>query len=147
LFAYELALNKTGAWPLEEVLHGKRAKSIDKVLQSLGNFQYETPNADCGLCSRNFLTEIIEPGVESVLRNFGGLCLDCIDKPKKKHTWFGEEFRGEERVWDLHCRINHDEPSWWFFLASKQRPDVQQQEREDRKRKREEEVLGKRYRR
>jgi len=79
LYAYELALDKTGVWPLEQVLNGRDQISIQKVLNGLSTFQYEAPNSTCSLCSQEFEDIVVSQTVENVQDHFEGLCLDCID--------------------------------------------------------------------
>ncbi|TVY73437.1 hypothetical protein LSUE1_G005540 [Lachnellula suecica] len=135
LFAFELAMDKTGAWPLEEKLHGKEAKSIQAVLQLLETFTYEPPNKDCKLCSTDFATVKILPGVQKVRQNFGGLCLNCMANPKDKNQ-YRDRVCGQV-TWDKGCKFRHDQLTWYFsWLASK---DKSEQEREEQRRKDQEE--------
>lgn len=75
-FAYELALDKAGVWPLEEVLTGKYQLSIQKVLDGLRNFEYDPPNQTCSLCKEDFGKTVVRPTVNSTQHSFDGLCLD-----------------------------------------------------------------------
>lgn len=79
LFAYELALDNTSVWPLEQVLTGKEQRSVQNVLHGLQTFSYKPPNEDCDLCSSDFGEYIVE-SVQKVQENFDGLCLDCMDE-------------------------------------------------------------------
>ncbi len=134
LFQYELALDKTGSWPLEELMHGKKEMSIKAILDGLKNFWYEAPNDTCSLCSQDFDETVVVPAIEKVWNNFDGLCLDCIETTKTGD--FDRDYvRHHVRMnYDKNCRISHDQPTWWFsFLSRKQHPDAHGIAREQRK--------------
>lgn len=79
LFAYELALDKTDVWPLEEKLTGRGQSSVQEVLAGLRTFTYIAPNDKCHtLCSRDYDKEVAG-SVIKVQVYFEGLCLDCLD--------------------------------------------------------------------
>ncbi|CZR57067.1 uncharacterized protein PAC_06956 [Phialocephala subalpina] len=138
-FQYGLALDKTGVWPLEEVMHGRDAFSLQQILQGLGRFGYKAPNETCNLCSQDFATTVVGPTVDRVQRNFEGLCLDCIDKGEKRDWDFEYRYHQARRVWDMAeagCRFEHSEPTWYFsWMARKQAADFFERERDARKRK------------
>jgi hypothetical protein len=116
-----MALDKTGAWPLEESMHGHDAMSVHAILAALGTFRYKAPNQECDLCSADYFNQIVVPGIDDAAVHFDGLCLDCINVPHKKNK-ARRDFRPH---WDSNCRISHGEPTWWFsYLASRQ-PDEQ----------------------
>ncbi|TVY73436.1 hypothetical protein LSUE1_G005539 [Lachnellula suecica] len=138
LFAYLEALCNTGAWPLEDVMHGKDALSLNRVLDCLLRFKYNCPQDayGCDLCSRNFLRDTIEPGVKDAQAEFGGLCLDCINNSQASNERGGRSAvaraSGKSGKWNAGCRIDHGEPTWWFsYISSKQKPQRQAQEPED----------------
>lgn len=138
LFAYETALDETGVWPLEKVLHGKDALSIQQVLDGLAKFQYEPPNDTCKLCSSNLAAKTVAKAIKTTQFNFDGLCLDCLDDPTLRDWDFDYlqhhafKFRKFKRT--MTCRVEHDEPSWYFsWVGRKQRGDVFERERETRK--------------
>ncbi|TVY49171.1 hypothetical protein LOCC1_G000957 [Lachnellula occidentalis] len=123
MFAYQMALDRSGAWPLEEKLHGIDAISIHDLLGNLATFKFEAPNEDCELCSRDYKESTVDPCVQGVLDNFEGLCLNCIDYPNDKnlHPDF-LPFAGGGKVFDKDCHIAHRQPTWWFsWLASRER--------------------------
>jgi len=115
LVAYKIALGKTGVWPLEDVMHGKDAKSISDILKSIvAKFKYYPPNRTCRLCSTDITNRIIKPAITRVRKNFEGLCIDCIKNPVDRE--------GRESGYDKHCRIEHGQPTWWFsWLSSEKR--------------------------
>jgi hypothetical protein len=137
LFQFELALDKTGIWPLEQSMNGKYKKSLQDVLDGLQSFQYKVPEGACQFCSSDFGKTIILPAIESVESNFEGLCLDCILKSKIRDQ--NDQYRKSRghsagHNWSKNCRIEHGEPTWYFsFLASRQREDAHEQERLKRK--------------
>jgi hypothetical protein len=149
-YAYGLALDKTGVWPLEEVMQGKDSISIQKVLDGLSTFNSEPPNGTCKLCSQDFGETVVSKVIESVQENFEGLCLDCIDEPRRK-DWDWEYVKHSSKFssgrrpgrasgefipahdWDEGCRITHDQPTWWFsWQVRKQFQDSFDKEREGR---------------
>ncbi|TVY89542.1 hypothetical protein LAWI1_G006479 [Lachnellula willkommii] len=136
MFAYQMALHKSGAWPLEEKLHGNDAISIRELLDRLGNFEYEAPNQDCELCSTDYKTSTVDPCIKSVLENFDGLCLNCIDYPMNKNIYPDFlPFDGGGKVFDKDCHIDHGQPTWWFsWLASRERRKDQPRNNQPRKR-------------
>ena len=72
LYAYELALIKTGAWPLETAF---LSSSIHDIINKLANFdgsQVSGQNCrDCGLDYQNAVTK----AVDDAKQYFDGLCL------------------------------------------------------------------------
>ncbi|KUJ21789.1 uncharacterized protein LY89DRAFT_608287, partial [Mollisia scopiformis] len=132
LFAYETALDKTGVWPLEEVLHGRNSISLQRVLSGMRKFEYEPPNDYCELCSEDFGASTVTRAINIAQSNFDGLCLDCIDNPHSrdwdieytKHHSF-KLIKAKHIEWDMGCRVKHEEPSWYFsWIARKQRADA-----------------------
>ncbi|KAH9216437.1 hypothetical protein DL95DRAFT_460295 [Leptodontidium sp. 2 PMI_412] len=141
--AYELALDKTGVWPLEEVLTGKYQLSIQKVLDDLRNFEYDSPNQTCGLCKEDFGKAVVRPTVNSTQHSFDGLCLDCMDLAGRR-DW-DRDYDNHRYIGSENCRIYHGQPSFYFsWIARKQQPDYYERERDTRKRKMgdEEETFG-----
>ena len=129
---------------MEKVLYGKQAMSILAALRKLLQFQYEPPEDTCQLYSKNYAA-VVEKILEGVWRNFGGLCLNCINNPKDKNVYV-ESFDGD-RIYHEGCRFKHDEPTWyWSYQASRQQPDTQQVEREEREKARKERELKKQQR-
>ncbi|KAL2075341.1 hypothetical protein VTL71DRAFT_284 [Oculimacula yallundae] len=140
-FAYELALDRTGAWPLEEVLTGRSQLSIQQVLNRLETFNYIPPNRTCRLCSEDFEWTVVRNVVDSVRYSFGGLCLDCMD-PEGKRDW-DRDYITHRSTRSQGCRVRHDQPSFYFsWISRKQQPDYHERERESRKRKREDDEVA-----
>ena len=73
LYAYELALSNTGAWPLETAF---LSNSIDQIMNYLDNFRVEPDQMSkmCGDCSFDFRTAVYE-ATQSGREYFDGLCL------------------------------------------------------------------------
>ncbi|KAG9233742.1 hypothetical protein BJ875DRAFT_511349 [Amylocarpus encephaloides] len=107
------ALGKTGMFPLHKRLHGKNGISIKDAIKSLQFFKYEKPPNACPSCSRNF-DSLFHQNLNNVLKNFKGICLDCVMEPLDLNG-----VTDQERFWDLGCEMRHDQPSWYFsWLAS-----------------------------
>ncbi|KAF8866842.1 hypothetical protein BDZ45DRAFT_795299 [Acephala macrosclerotiorum] len=140
LFEYELALERTGVWPLEEVLHGKDAISIQTVLDGLHRFHYNAPNGHCELCASDITSTTVAQAIQNCTNNFDGLCLDCIDKPHRK-DWDTDHYKhrgykSKKVRFDKGCRFPHGEPTWWFsWMARRQDGVVKEPECTSKKRK------------
>ncbi|KAF8866825.1 hypothetical protein BDZ45DRAFT_667502 [Acephala macrosclerotiorum] len=120
-------------------MYGKESISVQQVLQGLGKFSYNAPNEDCPMCSQDFAASM-GMATRMVQNNFGGLCLDCIDKAEKRdHDVDYKHHHQWSRVWDMGgtgCRFEHSQPSWYFsWMARKQAADFFERERDARKRK------------
>ncbi|CZR57053.1 uncharacterized protein PAC_06942 [Phialocephala subalpina] len=140
LFEYETALDRTGVWPLEEVLHGKDAISLQDVLDGLVRFQYHPPNGHCHLCASDLTTTTVAAAIKNCTNNFDGLCLDCIDKPRRR-DWDADHYKhrgykSKNIRFDKGCRFPHGEPTWWFsWIARRQDGVAKEPEHTSKKRK------------
>ncbi|EPE37151.1 hypothetical protein GLAREA_09314 [Glarea lozoyensis ATCC 20868] len=125
LFAYEQALHATKAWPLMTKTYGKGQLSVQSAIDLLEDFKYHPPVENCKLCSSNF-KDVVHLATETVLKDFQGLCLDCIKKPERKDV--------TQIHWDLGCRTRHKRSTWWYsWLSSDQPVDTHEQARDERR--------------
>ncbi|KAF8866840.1 hypothetical protein BDZ45DRAFT_768617 [Acephala macrosclerotiorum] len=118
LFAYNLALSKTGIWPL----HDHHKKSVQQVLDSYGlaNFECKIPDGACSGCRSKLSSTAVLEIRRKLLNDFHGLCLDCMKMTKTgdiDDDYWEHDFDSE---WDVECRINHSQPTWYFsFMGRK----------------------------
>jgi hypothetical protein len=124
LYAYELALKGTGAWPIESKMAGN---SVNKMLDKFEKIKVpgEGPDAgkNCPSCNFDF-KPVVHQAVSVTKRYFDGLCLDCMDASRPK---FGDDdqdyWRHEQDMgWDSGCRIHHRQATWYFsFMGRKEK--------------------------
>lgn len=119
LFSYNMALSKTGLWPI----HDQHKKSILDIINSPGfiNFKCEIADGTCNICKLRLLST----DISSILRTelisyFNGLCLDCmkLTKTGDVHQDYWEHDIHQE--WGTYCRVSHEQPTWYFsFMGRK----------------------------
>lgn len=71
LFAYELALSNTGAWPLESAFLNN---SVHEIVNKLDMFEIKNLPQRCHDCGYNY-AEAVRKAVDDARRYFDGLCL------------------------------------------------------------------------
>jgi hypothetical protein len=136
LWNFHQALKYTHAYPVELATRGKSAISVEDVLSRLEHFEYNALERSFGYCSQDFKKKVILPAAERVCTHFDGICLDCMNNPRRKDK---EPEHGPDRkqVYDLGCRFKYGEPTWyhsWLYLLKVQE---QQQKEQDAERMKE----------
>ncbi|KAL2866131.1 BTB/POZ domain-containing protein [Aspergillus lucknowensis] len=126
VFNYLRELHRIEVWPLENTM---KHASINDMLDRLDDFNSENvrpASADyCSTCSRGW-EGIVARAAHDVRTYFGGLCLDCMSVSKRLREGHNLDHdywtAGRNREYDLHCRIDHGEPTWWFsFMGRRER--------------------------
>ncbi|KAH6665154.1 hypothetical protein B0J14DRAFT_660839 [Halenospora varia] len=129
LFAYCLGLRNTGAWPVAKVMHGHGHLSVKKAAAKLSTAKYISPNRQCGYCSRDYEGKT-RRGVQMVMNNFDGLCLDCIRSGERKDVSNDGVSRGMRR-WNGGCRMTHGQPTWYFSWLCSDKVRAEKKKREE----------------
>ncbi|KAM0721906.1 hypothetical protein Q7P37_002831 [Cladosporium fusiforme] len=128
LWNYFTALENTSAWPIE--ITGSK-KSINDLLSLLrAKINYSDPHpedktcTDISHCGQQYQA-LVNKSVERTQRYFDGLCLDCMNHSKTESMDADYWIHNEPGVqWDVHCRIHHGEPTWYFsFMGRKENMD------------------------
>lgn len=127
LFAYETALSKTGAWPVE-----KKAPHFGIIALMTMLEAFETPEPSelgrLGCREHDYKFTIADFGenVFDALKEtggyFDGLCLDCMSTSNPNYNDSDEEYwahTDRDIPWDRGCRVGHDEPTWYFSFMGK----------------------------
>lgn len=111
-FAYSTALKNAGIWPTGD----QYKKSVQDVLNSPGftNFQCEIPDDACFRCRLMLQKDLVVKVGDEVLRNFQGLCLDCMKLTKSEDVHRDYWLHDQQKKWDQGCRITHAQPTWYF---------------------------------
>jgi hypothetical protein len=100
------------------------------VLGRLEDFEYNAPEGSSDYCSLDFKNQVILLAIENVRTNFDGICLDCMNDPRRKDKEPEHDPDGK-RVYDLGCRFKHGQPTWYFsWLYSLKVQDRQKKEQE-----------------
>ena len=120
LYAYCKGLSKTGIWPL----HSHHQKSVQQILDSPGfiKFDCKIPEGACSTCIIKIRSAAIEETRVKIETDFGGLCLDCMNKTNPKTGDVDSDYwrHNERRDWSADCRISHRQPTWYFsFMGRK----------------------------
>ena len=116
MFKYVQQLTKTNVWPLDLYYS---SNSIEGTLEGLRNFEFPPTGHDCGVYPKDF-KELVEQAVAYTKDCFQGLCLDCISRADKSNDDLKGHMERNARSgkWDKGCRIDHQQPSWYFsFIA------------------------------
>jgi hypothetical protein len=125
LFAYELALKRTGAWPIESKMI---SVSANQTMDNLGKVEVPPGETDskegCHLCKFDFKAAV-EGAISETKGYFDGLCLDCMDASQPKFGDDDEDYwRHDETgvAWDRKCRISHGQATWYYsFMGRRQK--------------------------
>jgi hypothetical protein len=120
VFAYLQGISKTGIWPLQT----HHQKSIQEISSSHGfvHFKCEIPEGTCTSCRMEIDPGAVENLRVKIVRDFHGLCLDCMDLSRPKMCNVDEDYwlHDAKRCWDSTCRIVHGQPTWYFsFMGRK----------------------------
>ncbi|KAH7115908.1 hypothetical protein B0J11DRAFT_593578 [Dendryphion nanum] len=108
---YIAALIKINVNPLES-----GTMSINELLDNLAGFSIHRMPHCCTLCNVDWEGTVVAARTK-VASYFDGLCLDCMDRSKRKrgdpdqHYW--KHCASVEGRWDHYCRIAHGESTWY----------------------------------
>ncbi|OCL05664.1 hypothetical protein AOQ84DRAFT_390725 [Glonium stellatum] len=127
-FDYQDKLMEVRAWPLEQVF---QHNSMNDIISRLSLFSYTPTTTTCTApfpgCHQGF-DNIVNEACERTIRDFDGLCLDCMDRSKLKHNDDGEDYWRHNYpangCWDSGCRFGHGRSTWyhsWMGRLDKRR--------------------------
>jgi hypothetical protein len=103
-------------------VHTSHKKAILVILNSPGfiKFECKVPECGCGTCRLRISESAIKNIRLDILKEFQGLCLDCIKKTKNEGVDDDYWEHDMKKKWDADCRIAHGQPTWYFsFMGRK----------------------------
>jgi hypothetical protein len=118
---YIASLNRINVFPVEDVVSHS---SITQICQRLKDFEY-TYQPECRRCrGLDWLSTVLK-AKSNTEGYFQGLCLDCMDRSKRKGDNADEEYWQRNSSvngrWDTKCRISHNQSTWYVSWLG--RPD------------------------
>lgn len=142
LYAFMIGLSKTGIWPL----HDAHKMSLLDILNSHGfeNFECDVPENACNHCIQKISPQSVNMVRESLLTEFDGLCLDCMNLTKTGDVNGDYWEHGYCRNYSTGCRIDHGEPTWYFSFMGR-RQDMKKHQNELKQRRENERAKGSRF--
>lgn len=121
-FAYVKALKQAKAFNGRSVFDTKKhPRSVHEQAMNVDQIEYKAPANACEYCNQDFKSNLADLR-NTIMNYFDGLCLDCI-------TGSNEGRGGADVYWSQmmltnsygdHCRIGHDEPTWYFSYMGRQ---------------------------
>ncbi|KAK3069829.1 hypothetical protein LTR53_011534 [Teratosphaeriaceae sp. CCFEE 6253] len=120
LYAYEVTLMRTGAWPLETTFLMNSVEYTLRKLESVQPRVWQPQNCGSRFCAFEF-GFVVGKARDEVKKLFDGLCLDCM---MASDAASGEDANGvywsKTRYgvqWDKGCRVRHGQPTWYFSFT------------------------------